>query len=261
MNLISISIVLFNSPEKIYLPLVKKLINSDLDLILVIVDNDDIEKKFSKSKKICYIKNNKNYGFGKSHNIALKKIAFKSKFHLFVNPDIRFSISDLIRLIEYMKTNKDIDILMPNIKNFYGHKLHYCKKLPNPIDLLTRRFFPFIKTDYEIKNLKNKFVKNIPNLSGSFLLTRTNAIKKIGGFDERFFLYMEDVDLVRRIRMLGQTMFFPKVTVFHQEQRGSYKSYRLLLLHIISCIKYFNKWGWFFDKRRKQLNNQLKISN
>lgn len=79
--------------------------------------------------------------------------------------------------------------------------------------------------------------------------------------NERFFHYMEDVDLVRRIRMIGQTIIYPKVTVFHQEQRSCYKSFRPLLLHIIFSIKYFNKWGWFFDKRRKHLNNQLKISS
>jgi len=254
MYLISISIVLFNSPEKIYLPLIKKLINSDLDISLIIVDNDKDRKKVLISNKITYLKNKKNYGFGKSHNIALKKISYKSKFHLFLNPDMKFSISDLKKLIKYMEAHKEIDLLMPNIKNFSGQSLNYCKRLPTPYDLLIRRFAPFIKSNYEIKNIKNKIIKNVPNLSGCFLLTRTKTIKQIDGFDERFFLYMEDVDLVRRVCMIGQTIFFPKTTIFHQEQRGSYKSYKLLLVHAISAIKYFNKWGWFYDKDRRKLN-------
>ena len=255
MNLISISIVLFNSPEKIYLPQIKKLINCNLDLKVIILDNDGKPKKQLNSRKIYYQKNNKNFGFGKSHNLALRKIAYKSKYHLFLNPDVKFKITDLKKMIKYMEENTKIDLLMPNIKNFSGHNLNYCKKLPNPLSLFLRRFIPFIKTDYEIKNPKNKIIKNIPNLSGCFLLTKTKSIKKIGGFDERFFLYMEDIDLVRRIRMNGNTVFYPIVDVFHQEQRDSYKNIKSLIIHIISAIKYFNKWGWYFDDERNKLNN------
>jgi GT2 family glycosyltransferase len=84
-----------------------------------------------------------------------------------------------------------------------------------------------------------------------------DALKKAGLFDEQFFLYTEDADLTRRIQKYYRTVFFPHVTIYHHHARGSYKDPRLMLYNIISAIKYFNKWGWFFDAERDRINNIL----
>jgi len=95
----------------------------------------------------------------------------------------------------------------------------------------------------------------VPSLSGCFMLLRTEVLKVVGGFDERFFMYCEDFDLCRRIGQVSKTIYYPDVSVIHNYEKGSYKNSKLLRYHIQSSVKYFNKWGWFFDKERRRINN------
>lgn len=76
-----------------------------------------------------------------------------------------------------------------------------------------------------------------------------------GGFDERFFMYLEDNDLSRRVGQVSRTMFYPHVSVIHEYKKGSYKNPKLLIYHITSAVKYFNKWGWMFDNEKKKVNH------
>mgnify|MGYP003611155927 FL=1 len=88
------------------------------------------------------------------------------------------------------------------------------------------------------------------------MLLRSKALQKVGLFDERFFMYPEDIDLTRRIREYYRTVFYPHVPVIHNHAQGSYKSKKLLWIHIINLIRYFNKWGWFCDKKRQLINKE-----
>lgn len=80
--------------------------------------------------------------------------------------------------------------------------------------------------------------------------------EKVGGFDERFFMYAEDLDLCRRIGEVSKTMFYPGVSIYHEYEKGSYKNRKLLKYHICSVVKYFNKWGWIFDGKRAATNRK-----
>ncbi len=93
------------------------------------------------------------------------------------------------------------------------------------------------------------------------MFVRTTVFEKVGGFDERFFMYAEDVDLSRRIHRNYKTIFYPKVSITHEYEKGSYTNYKLLKYHITSLFKYFCKWGWFFDKERRDINQLAVISN
>ncbi len=74
---------------------------------------------------------------------------------------------------------------------------------------------------------------------------KTTDLQTLKGFDERFFLYMEDADICRRIYKSGKKiLFYPKVEIIHQHQQGSSKSFKLFILHSVSAIKYFLKWGF-----------------
>jgi GT2 family glycosyltransferase len=72
-------------------------------------------------------------------------------------------------------------------------------------------------------------------------------------------MYLEDYDLNRRINKHAKTIFYPKVSIIHGHAKESYKNGRLLKIHIQSAIRYFNKWGWFFDKERTKLNNEVLV--
>ena len=89
------------------------------------------------------------------------------------------------------------------------------------------------------------------------MFLRTEALKKVGLFDENIFMYLEDIDLNRRIFSKYKTIYYPDATVIHEHQKESYKNKKLLKVHIQSAIYYFNKYGWFFDKERTNINRNV----
>ena len=76
-------------------------------------------------------------------------------------------------------------------------------------------------------------------------------------FDDRYFMYCEDFDLIRRIHRVSKTIYYPNVTIVHNHTQGSYKNRKLLKEHIKSAIRYFNKFGCFFDKERSVMNKKI----
>jgi GT2 family glycosyltransferase len=165
-----------------------------------------------------------------------------------------------------MENNKDVALLNPLIFYENGDIQYMCRMLPTPMDLIIRRFFPNILKPLFRKRLDNYLMKssgydkimNIPNLQGSFMFVRTNCLKAIGGFDENYFMYVEDIDLVRRLHRNYRTLFYPHIKITHSFQHGSSKINKLLFYHIRSAIYYFNKWGWLFDKERRMINLKVK---
>jgi hypothetical protein len=91
------------------------------------------------------------------------------------------------------------------------------------------------------------------------MLLRQSILLEIGGFDERFFMYPEDIDLTRRIAVRCDTIFFPGVEVFHEHGAHSHRSLKMLFIHIANIIKYFNKWGWIADPIRVDLNYKTRL--
>ncbi|MBU5687980.1 MAG: glycosyltransferase family 2 protein [Candidatus Aenigmarchaeota archaeon] len=243
----------------------KSILKTKLKIKVIIVDNSSksLDLDIFKDERIEYIFNGKNLGFGKSHNIAIKKVLNKSKYHLILNPDIFFEEDVLFELKNYMDFNKNIAAITPKILYPNGKIQYLCKLLPTPFDLIFRRFIPFKKYlekrnfVYELRFTKYNKEMKVPVISGCFIFLRTDILKKINGFDERFFLYLEDVDLCRRILKFGDIVFYPKLKIFHKFERGSYKKLRFLIIHMISAIKYFNKWGWILDKEREKINKKF----
>ena len=90
------------------------------------------------------------------------------------------------------------------------------------------------------------------------MFMRTDALVSTGLFDERFFMYPEDIDLTRRLRSHFATLYTPEITVIHDHAAESSRFNRMLRIHIVNMIKYFNKWGWFFDSRRRAMNRQIR---
>ncbi|WP_454966428.1 glycosyltransferase family 2 protein [Capnocytophaga leadbetteri] len=216
------------------------------------------------NNEIHYIFNNANMGYGKAHNIAIRKsIEQGLPYHIILNPDIIIEKGALEKLTDYMEQHPDVGNIMPKITYPNGELQYLCKLLPRPVDLIFRRFLPWrklrhiINIRYENRSFSYDKIINIPNLSGCFMFLRTEAIKKVGFFDEKIFMYIEDIDLNRRIHKEYETIYYPKVTIIHEHQKGSYKNKKLLKAHIRSAIYYFNKYGWFFDKERTRINAEV----
>lgn len=235
--------------------------------ILFLIDNspeesmlpDDIKNNLS----IEYFFLNKNVGYGSGHNVAIKKaITLKSTYHVILNPDIYFN-SEIIDIIsEYMNCNTNIGQIMPRIVNYDNEVQYLCKLIPTPFDLLIKRFLPNSIKEINSYKFQLKFtnyndIMEAPYLSGCFMFFRVSALEKIGLFDETFFMYPEDIDITRRMNEKYSTIYFPRVSVTHCHAAESYKNYKMLLIHISNIIKYFNKWGWFFDKKRRLTNKRI----
>jgi GT2 family glycosyltransferase len=261
------SIVVYHSP----LDDLQKAINSFLHfgghVRLYIIDNSGNDKlRFSlRHPQIEYIFPGKNLGYGKAHNLAIRKVLGKSKYHLVLNPDVEFDSSILDSLSQFMEQRPSIGLVMPKVLYRNGEMQHLCKMLPAPFDLFLRRFLPGpLKIPfrrrmerYELKHIDYNKTMQIPNLSGCFMFLRTEALAQVGAFDERFFMYLEDTDLCRRINSYYQTIYYPVVSIVHGYSKASYKSLRLLCHHLTSSILYFNKWGWLLDQQRSVINNSV----
>jgi GT2 family glycosyltransferase len=84
-----------------------------------------------------------------------------------------------------------------------------------------------------------------------------SAFEKVGLFDERYFMYPEDIDITRGMHQHYKTLYWPEVSIVHAHRAESYKSKKMLKIHIVNMIKYFNKWGWIFDSKRKHVNKEI----
>lgn len=267
MHSITGSMLLYNNPPEAVGKTIRSFLDTELSVKLYIVDNSKEEKKhlIPKDERIEYIFNGKNLGFGVGHNIAIKKSLNQSGYHLVLNPDIFFKKGVLEKLHAFMEVNHEVGLVMPKICYFDSSTQYLCKFLPTPLDLVLRRLnLSALKVllkgkldRYELRFTGYDKIMDVPHLSGCFMFIRNEVFKKVGIFDERFFLYLEDVDLSRRIHRHYGTVYYPQVTVYHEHERGSYKNYTLLKHHIISAIRYFNKWGWFFDKERRSINKKI----
>jgi len=234
--------------------------------ILYLVDNSPAETCLSeelKSPYITYIFNGKNVGYGAGHNVAIKKaIELGSDYHVVLNPDLRFNPDVIDGLKAYADCHKEIGHLMPKILNPQGEVQYLCKLIPTPADLIFKRFFPGkiqekIAYKFQLKFTDYNHLMDVPYLSGCFMFFRTEALKAVGGFDERFFMYPEDIDITRRIHRLYRTVYYPEVFIYHEHAAESYHSKKMLKIHISNMCKYFNKWGWIFDSERTKVNKQV----
>ena len=240
-------------------------LNHELIKRVYVIDNSKqkyIEDICNKYEYIEY-RASENIGYGAAHNIAIREaLKIKSKFHLVVNSDISFEKGVIDRLYSYMERNDDVAQVQPKIVYPNGELQYSCRLLPTPTNLIFRRFLPksiIYKMDdkYLLKCCDHSKEMDIPYHQGSFMLFRTECFNKVGLFDERFFMYPEDIDITRRMHKHFKTMYYPCVTVIHHHRAESYKSRKMLKIHIINMIRYFNKWGWFFDKERKAWNKQV----
>ncbi len=261
--MLNASIVLYNPDWTEVELMVRTLLASPIVDRVYLVDNSEVttETAFA-SEKVVYRFLGQNKGYGAAHNVALREsIAQGAKYHLVVNSDIQFDPAILAELAAYMDTHPAVGHIMPKVVYPNGETQYLCKLLPTPLDLFGRRFLPKRWTQkrnerFELRASGYDRIMNVPYLSGCFMFLRTEALERVGLFDERFFMYPEDIDLTRRIHRQYQTLFYPKVTVVHAHRAASYKSIRYLWIHIINLFRYFNKWGWWYDKERTQVNRE-----
>jgi hypothetical protein len=266
--MISVSLVIYCNKIEELTRAIKSVLSSNLVCKIYLIDNSiNNELKILENldeERIEYSFQNKNLGFGAGHNIAIKEsLSLGYSFHIVINPDIYFDANIISTMFNYMNSSSDIGIMMPQILNFDNSIQYLPKLLASPISLIKRKFkwprklYQKFLNNYELRSIPKDTIINVPIISGCFTMFNMNAIKKVGFYDERFFMYFEDWDLSRRIHSHYKTLYFPLVSINHGYKSGANSNFKLFKIFMLSAIKYFNKWGWFFDYDRVKFNNQV----
>ena len=257
---ISLSVVLYRDYES---PLemiesLRNVVDPGLKIRLYAVDNSDLadgdalcsardafRDKVEALGFVEYVDAHGNLGFGAANNIALYMA--DSEYHVFVNPDVLFTEDALSELKSFMDSIPDAGMCIPHMTNEAGVMQPVYRREVTVLDAFNRIF------------LKNALAKRdrwhcmrdedygrpfqVPFGQGSFLFGRTALLKELGGFDDRYFMYLEDADLCKRVNEVSALYYCPGATVIHKWERGSHKNKTLLKRHLKSYLAYFRKWG------------------
>lgn len=260
--MLNVSIVLYHSDWQEVVLLTQTLLESKNVNRIYWIDNSPMPcEDFPRvSERVVYQHTSRNLGYGAAHNIAIRESIYDDvPYHLVINPDIVLQADALDRMFDFISQHAEVGSLMPKVLYPDGRLQYLCKLLPTPIDVITRRLLPkcwFRKRNqqYEMRASGYEKIMNVPYLSGCFMLFRTEALQRVRLFDERFFMYPEDIDITRRIHREYLTVYFPHASIIHKHEKASYKSLKMLWIHVINMCRYFNKWGWLCDEERTRFN-------
>ena len=250
---LAVSIVLF----KTHISEVENLIATCLKqgaARIFIVDNSplsfDTFRDFPASDLIETVRTGANLGYGRGHNLAIKRSLERFQYHIICNPDIILAEHVFSTLVEYMDMHLDVGLCMPRLIGQDGHEQYCCRRSPVLWDYLSQIFFPNswgLKRRHflEMRDCDYARTMEVECLSGCFMMFRSSVLRELRGFDDRFFMYFEDFDLSMRARRVARNMFLPDTYVIHERRSAHRRSWRLRIAFACSAIRYFSKWGLF----------------
>jgi GT2 family glycosyltransferase len=248
---ISIAIVTYNN-ENIIRRTVESIVSHIENLFnyaLYVIDNNStdntVKEVLSCRGNITLLQNKKNIGFGAAHNTVIEML--DSEYHLVVNPDITIVNDAISDMYTYMEEHTDIGLLTPLVKHPDGRIQYLCKRNPTITDLFIRLALPnYFKKRQDYFTMKETGYDKpflVEYATGCFMFFRTDIFKRLNGFDEHIFLYLEDADITRRVNQISKTIFYPYNYVVHDWQREQHKKLKLMWINVKSAAWYFLKWG------------------
>ncbi len=258
-----VSIIIVNYKSKdLTLNCIRSIRQADwpgLDYEIIVVDNysgDLSGQDLKQFGQIKYIMNGRNLGMGAANNLGIRQAA--GKYVVIMNPDTVAPKDAFFKLFEFMESHPAVGVAGPKQLNPGGSLQDSCYRWPS-------LFLPFFRRTplgqtgagkkyldrFLYKDYNKDSLREVNWLLGSFLFCRAEALRQVGVFDERFFLYFEDTDLCKRFSRAGwKVVYYPEVKILHNHMRQSarlvwYKFYqnKAAWHHIISWIKYLKKWG------------------
>lgn len=200
-----------------------------------------------------FLTNSDNPGYGRAVNRLVARLDQLPPYLGVLNTDLSWSQGTFEPLLGWLEQNPDVTLAVPQILDEEGTPQKLCKRHPTVLGLFSRRFLPqackpsWLKRYdrwYVMANQDYREMFEAPYLSGCCMLLKTDAFLRAGGFDERYFLYLEDADLTRTLARDGRCVHLPLAAVVHGWGRGNYRNLRLMLVNLCSAWHYFRKWGW-----------------
>lgn len=197
-------------------------------------------------------RNPRRTGYGGNHNLNLRRA--RGRFFVIMNVDMTVRPETFRALLAMAEECPDAVMLGARVLNPDGTIQGLNKRFPALLDLAVR-FVPLLRDTafarrrsdwYEMRDVSYDRRVPVEFISGAFMFCRTEALRAVQGFDEKYFLYFEDVDLCRRMGALGRTLYCPEAFVTHYWQRSAHKSARFTWIFCRSALRYFLRWGFRF---------------
>lgn len=229
------------------------------DVAYVVVANDYTEPEpidGLRAQAHLFLTLKSNHGYGAAFNYALAQLTEIPEYLGALNTDLEWKEGTFELMIQWLDCHQDVCLATPMITDEYSIVQHLCKRNPTILALLSRRFWPEPLKPQWLRRYDRWFVMleqdysrvfDVSYLSGCCMVMRSRVLAKCGGFDESYFLYLEDADLTRSMSGYGRCVHLPLAQVVHRWGRGSYRNLHLALVNIQSAWIYFKKWGlrWY----------------
>jgi N-acetylglucosaminyl-diphospho-decaprenol L-rhamnosyltransferase len=229
----------------------------DARLELIVVDNasvdGSVDRAIEASPQARLIRNEDNRGFAAAANQGMR--ATLAPFVFLLNPDAEVLAGTLGGFLKVARDRPKAGAIGPIVKDPDGSIYPSARRIPSMAEGLGHAFLgPFrenrFSRAYTMAGWDRGTERPVDWVSASCVLLRKEALDRVGLFDERYFMYVEDVDLCTRLRRAGwDVVFSPELEVLHigGVSTGGYRSRRMVLEHSRSIYKYFVKWrspGW-----------------
>ena len=198
-----------------------------------------------KTKNFQIIKNEKNYGFSKGNNFGAKEA--RGKYLLFLNSDTEIQDRGLLEMINYLDENENVGVLGAKLLNQDGSSQRSAGKFYNILNVFLMLF-----GGEKIASIRfsPKIIKEVDWVSGAALMIKKGIFYKLNGFDEKIFMYMEDMELCFRVKRSGfKTVFYPNITILHKELGSSNRKFAI--------INIYKNLLYFYDKHKNFLEYTL----
>ncbi len=226
---------------------------------ILVIDNhsnDDsiaiLRARLKNIPNLRILESRKNEGYGQGNELGMRQA--RGRYILIVNPDNELMPDALEKMTKEMDEHPDIGILAPKLIHEDGSVRSSARALPTFFDAIIKRtmfsrVFPARMDRYLERQMNPNQDRDVDWVVGACILIRRTALETIGGFDPRFFLFFEDMDLCRRCKNAGyRVRYFPKAVASDQKRRLSEGGAFSVLfhktgrIHIASAVKYFWKW-------------------
>lgn len=183
---------------------------------------------------LLLIRNPRPQGLARNHNLAFRQA--RGRYYCVINPDVIFIQNIFLPLIRHLEADEG-RIVAPLVVDSRGVPQDSFRMLPRPFELVQRRLL----TSLPAPNLPAMGGNITPEwIAGVFLMMRSEIFDRLGGLDEKYRLYFEDVDFCTRARLKGFSLLVDKdLSIRHDANRSSRKNVRYLLWHLQSAFRFF----------------------
>lgn len=188
-------------------------------------------------ERLTVIRNTCPKGFGENHNLAFARAT--TPFFVVLNPDVRLAGNPFPTLLECARA-EDVGLCAPAVVNAENKLEDSARDFPTARGLLLKAFGRY---DGRLEYRLGDPPRDAPWVAGMFMLFPSTVFSAVGGFDDKYYLYYEDVDLCWRIWQAGRRVrLCPAVCIVHTAQRASRRDLRHMRWHLASVVRYFRKW-------------------